>query len=119
LLDFFRRRRPWPQLLRFLERLPIHSHYKAALADDDEYAQVVLSFQHGKPAAPMNMVGYDAVASRLDTVIDVLIAANSTGTPVRMPRPVTAFERIAASNARSRHRQRVAMILSSGSPPTD
>ncbi|GAA4845476.1 hypothetical protein GCM10023201_40910 [Actinomycetospora corticicola] len=39
LLDWFRGRRPWPQLLRLMQRLPPESHYKAALLDDEELAE--------------------------------------------------------------------------------
>ncbi|MFF4027009.1 hypothetical protein ACFYY5_29590 [Nocardia elegans] len=36
LLDFFRGRRPWQQLYRFLKRLPQHGWYQAAIAMDEE-----------------------------------------------------------------------------------
>lgn len=36
LLDYFRGVRPWPQLLRLVEHLPPHSHFRRALADDDD-----------------------------------------------------------------------------------
>lgn len=104
-------------MLRFLERLPNHGHYKAALADDDEYAARMLA-QFGQRKPPMTMAGYDHIAMRLDTLIDVLIAANSTGTPVKMPRPVTAFDRVETRAVRSRHQQRVAMVLGHGVPTT-
>lgn len=39
LLDFFRAERPWPQLLRLVERSPDHSHYKVAIHDDGQLAQ--------------------------------------------------------------------------------
>jgi hypothetical protein len=36
LLDYFRGVRPWTQLLRIADRLPPHSRFKHAVADDDE-----------------------------------------------------------------------------------
>jgi hypothetical protein len=109
LLEYFRGRRPWRQLLRFLGRMPAHSHYMAALADDEATARRAAAAR-SRPA-PMTMAGYDPLVSRLDTVIDVLVAAHSTGSrPPRMPRPVTALDRLAANDARARHRARVRMI---------
>lgn len=112
LLDYFRGRRPWRQLLRFLRGMPAHSHYMAALADDEATARRIAAAR-GRPA-PMTMAGYDPMIARLDTVIDVLVAAHSTGsTPPRMPRPVTAMDRLAARDAWDRHRDRVRMIRGS------
>ncbi|GAA0632153.1 hypothetical protein GCM10010174_61440 [Kutzneria viridogrisea] len=96
-------------MLRFLARLPAHSEYKAALADDEEYARLTTGLEPVR--AHMTMAGYDPVVSRLDTVIDVLISAHSTGTNTpTMPRPVTARDRLAARSARSRHLARVTML---------
>ncbi len=39
LLDWFRGRHPWPQLLRLLPRLPEGSRYKAAVLDDEDLAR--------------------------------------------------------------------------------
>lgn len=65
-----------------------------------------------EPAPGVPLVGYSAIVSRLDTLIDVLIAANSAGgTPPRMPRPSTALDRHKAHEARTRHHARVAMVL--------
>lgn len=59
----------------------------------------------------MTMAGYDAVVARLDTLIDVFVAAHSSSrTPPRMPRPVTATDRLEAQDARNRHRARVAQM---------
>jgi hypothetical protein len=109
LLDYFRGRRPWRQLLRFLTRMPAHSHYMAALADDEATARHAAAAR--RRSAPMTMAGYDPLVSRMDTLIDCFVAAHSTGsTPPRMPRPVTAMDRLAAGDARDRHRDRVRMI---------
>jgi hypothetical protein len=95
-------------LLRLAARLPNHGAYKASIADDDRFARLILARQ--PEAQPMTMLGYDGIAARLDTLIDVLVAANSTGTPPRMPRPVTAADRLAAASSRSRHLARVRAI---------
>lgn len=39
LLDWFRGRRPWPQLHRLLRRMPEGCRYRAAVLDDDELAR--------------------------------------------------------------------------------
>lgn len=110
MLDYFRGRRPWGQFLRFVTRLPNHGHYKALLADDEDYARAVTADQPAEPS-PMTMLGYGPVESRLDTLIDVLVAANCTGTPPKTPRPVTAFTRLSTRDTRNRHRARVAALL--------
>ncbi|GAA1402023.1 hypothetical protein GCM10009613_61260 [Pseudonocardia kongjuensis] len=47
LLDWFRGRRPWPQLARFLTRLPEGSRYHAALLGDEELAREQIEAEQG------------------------------------------------------------------------
>lgn len=46
LADYFRGHRPWDHLLRMLARLPMGSHYRAAIADDDVLAEQIAAV-HG------------------------------------------------------------------------
>jgi hypothetical protein len=108
-LDFVRGRRPWRQLERILARMPRDSHYRAALDDDDEYAELITKFRSGEesektPKVPL--VGYSEVALRLDNLFDAVNAVretlmavyskkNSKPSPVRAKRPETAMQRAA------------------------
>lgn len=95
--------RPWQQLARLLERLPTSSHYKAALADDDELAELLGDVEPQQQSVPI--AGYDPVVSRLDSLFDAVnllretFIASKQGKngappqPVRAPRPETALER--------------------------
>jgi len=93
-----------------LVRLPRHSHYKAALDENEELARLSLELTSGvtggKPGKPyVPLVGYDENAVRLDNLLDAINALHETvvrrwsrrGARVgsnRAPRPVTAQERV-------------------------
>lgn len=115
--DYIACRRPWAQLDRILERLPRHSHYKAALENDEEYAEIALALDglnpaRRKPRVPL--AGYDEVAARLDNVFDAINAVNETllAAPhfkrrggrqaVRAPRPETAQQRVKRQQSMAR-----------------
>lgn len=112
----FRRRRPWGQLERILERLPRHSLYRAALDDDEEYAELAARMLDEEPPreSRVPLVRYDEVVLRLDNVFDVLNAINETliavnskrksavQFPNRAPRPETASQRLKARRKRER-----------------
>jgi hypothetical protein len=113
-LDWFRGHRPWAQLLRVIGRLPPQSHYKAALADDDELAERSPPPVPGAPRVPLT--GYsrthELLAALLDAVNELhatLTAAHTKGgkrPPVRRtPRPVTALQR-------AEHRRTAATLTS-------
>lgn len=102
--------RPWGQFDRLLERLPRHSHYKAALDDDEEYAGLALALQGAESPSRTSrnvpLTGYSDVVARLDNLFDVISALHenlvdymsgrkSTRTKrVRAPRPETAQQRL-------------------------
>jgi hypothetical protein len=103
--DYFRGCRPWAQLERLIARLPTHSHYKAALHNDEQLAELVA--QLNLPDTPrVPLVGYDETVLRLDNVFDAINAVNETlmavyskkgagrRQPTRAPRPITAQERV-------------------------
>jgi hypothetical protein len=107
--DYIAGRRPWAQLDRILEQLPRHSHYKAALEDDEEYAEIALvldGLTSSQRKARVPLAGYDEVAVRLDNLFDAINAVNETllAAPhfkrrggrqaVRAPRPETAQQRL-------------------------
>lgn len=96
-------KRPWTQLERILERLPRHSHYRAEVDNDDDFAAMVdVDGPTRSPTVPL--VDYDHVAMRLDNVFDAVCAVQETlvavhsrkkhqGQPNRAPRPETALQR--------------------------
>lgn len=109
LLDFFRGVRPWPQLLRLLDRLPRHSHYKAAIANDEHLAQQLLdqtkpadrSAGPGRPPITEYPVLAELLANQLDELRELhatLIAVNSKkGKRPKVPptpRPESAVMRL-------------------------
>lgn len=116
LLDFFRGRRPWGQLERILNHLPRYSLYKAAVDDDEEFAELAAQLLHGgsQQSSKVPLVRYDEVVVRLDNVYDVLNAINETliavnskrksavQHPNRAPRPETASQRLKARRRRER-----------------
>lgn len=107
--------RPWGQLERLLERLPPHSHYRAALDADDSYGELVVAL-YGEPAdkpTSVPLVGYDPHAARLDNLFDAINALTETVVaalskkgsrqqPTRAPRPETAAQRIRRKRKREK-----------------
>lgn len=104
-----------------IDRLPRASHYKAALAQDDELAEKVLARGKPKAAAP-SLVDWTPevdmlarVVDELRAVVSILIKANSKKgkgpdpKPVRRPR--TAMDRAQKRQAEERYRGLVARLL--------
>lgn len=125
LLDFFRVRRPWPQLTRLIERLPDHSHYKVAIHDDDELARRKLDTEPDDAPVRRGVDGrvWTPERAALTDVADILLGirasleAQRTGRaqPARpMPRPKLARERLEAAASFDRHRDRVRLMLGRG-----
>lgn len=112
--------RPWVQLYRFLERLPRHSHFHAALLEDEETA-ASLSERSEHTTGSFGMVGWTYERELLTTICDLLLQLHATfiqansedghRPPVDpMPRPKTALDRVEARMAREAHRQRVRLL---------
>lgn len=123
MLDYFRGRRPWRQLLRFVDKLPGHSRFMAELAQDEQLAELWLA-QHGEdePQPKPPLAGYDLTAQKLDNLCDaithlrqVLLAVNGnkTGKPDLVPRPETAIDRVKARRSMEWHYSIVAQLLPS------
>lgn len=113
LLDWFRGHRPWAQLKRFVDRLPAHSRYGAALLEDPEVAEQMAVLDDGD-TADMTMAGFDPYRSLLSALIDavnqntVAVIAVAGGDPPEFapaPRPVTGLEK---ARLRVRHQAREA-----------
>lgn len=115
--DYIAGHRPWAQLERILARLPRHSHYKAALEDDEEYAEIAMALDSVLPAARQARVplaGYNEIAVRLDNLFDAISSVNETllAAPhfkrrsgrraVRAPRPETAQQRLKREQSMTR-----------------
>lgn len=125
-MDWVAGLRPWPQLLRLLDRLPADSHYKAELADDDEYAMRVLEANGGKSPDEQEqrrtMHGYSpmvdalyVVADRVGQLLALTQAVNSKDGKAPeidpMPRPETALKRVQERFTVQRHHDRVRTML--------
>jgi hypothetical protein len=97
LLDWFRGRRPWPQLLRLIEQLPRHSHYKAALVNDPDMAARIVEQRAKSPtkARPpvtdwspeVDMLAH--VADAVRSLVSLTIKVNSKGGNGPDAKPVT------------------------------
>jgi hypothetical protein len=125
ILEFFRAQRPWPQLLRYAERLPDHGHYKVAIRQDDELARRQAEAEEAegeqKPGKPtVDAHTWTPERAALTDVADILLGirasleAQRTGKQQRpdpMPRPRLARDRVEAARAFERHQQRVRMML--------
>lgn len=112
LLDWFRGRRPWPQLLRLTQRLPPDSHYKAALLDDEELAtERIEAEERGELTPPPrkskpSLIGETqerallrAIASALPRIEHAVYAVNAPKgkagrPPTGLPSPETAEDRV-------------------------
>lgn len=120
LLDWFRGERPWSQLLRFINRLPNHSHYKSAILDDDEVARQTV--QSGMKAQNRKtMLGFTPEVSALldltswvKNLYGLTHAVNADGKYPDLPAtpyPETAFDRLRKVDFMARHHRRVQMLL--------
>ncbi|MBB1153523.1 hypothetical protein [Amycolatopsis dendrobii] len=99
-----------------IARLPRHSHYKAAIDDDEQFAAIAAALPKpdDAPQARVPLTGYSDVVARLDNVFDAVSAVNETliavhttqrsgmHRPNRAPRPETAIQRIEARQRVSR-----------------
>lgn len=96
----------WGKLIRLSNQLPSHGRFKAAVLDDDEFAESVGlpdSDDQGREKA-FGLVDYDPVVARLTDIGDLLIKLQATlvavnsekkqRAPKYMARPQTAFDRL-------------------------
>ena len=105
--EFFARRRPWSQLDKILTRLPQESHYKAALAADDELAERA-STDKSRPEIPL--VGYGQLAIKLDNIYDALMLIRTeqinTTPGIKQPAKFKPVERPRTAQDRRAERMR-------------
>ena len=129
ILDWFRGTRPWPQLLRLVDKFPPLSQFRRAIADDDDLAR-----QYEVSGAALTGPGKPTLAhwTELDdlkaTIIDgfslVQLAIASQHTPKgkpapkfrATPRPKTAWHRAQRRRDEAAHRDIVSQVLPSQPP---
>lgn len=97
--------RRWRLLLNIVDHLPRTSHFIAAVADDDELAELQAAGNAPSYAPTVPMTEYTPEAERLSALIDVMrellsleIGKATRKKPRRVqpyPRPVTAAQRVA------------------------
>lgn len=107
--DFFTGARPWGQLERILARLPRHSHYKAAIDNDDQYAEIAETMQRADQKVRIPLAGYDDVVFRLDNLFDAVMSVGDILRQVyskhgRAPQPVRAYRPETAQQRLKRHK---------------
>ena len=113
LVDFFRGKHSWRKLTTILARLPSWSAYWEAQANDDDYAEFVLSLPEGSGAPrPPALSEFTPEVSRLTDVSDqmnmliALVMQALGGKPPKQrmsPRPVTAVDRLRSRRERAEH----------------
>lgn len=120
MLDFFRGEMTCDALLDYIDHLPSDSPFHAAVADDEEYAAMLLDTDDGGAVEPPPLTEYGPQVRALATLVDrvsYLIGvqvARAGKNPPRFdpyPRPVTAVERVRRRRAMDRHEQLVARLL--------
>lgn len=103
-------------LLNVIDGLPSHSHYVAALADDDELAMASDEPRSRPPRLTEfspEVAALAAAFDRLGELIGTLVAVNG-GTPPKLepyPRPVTAAERVRRRKRMEAHYDLVRRVL--------
>jgi hypothetical protein len=100
MLDVWRGKITPRQVLGLLDRLPRHSHLAAAMADDDDLADLI---DEDAPPPPPPLTDFSAdhqmltlIADRLGELLHLTAAANSSKKPPpyrHLPRPETALQR--------------------------
>lgn len=114
------RSRRWRRLLNFIDGLPRHSAFIEALADDEEYAAMVVEAGWPERSPHPRLSEYtperealDAVVDRLGEVVSAVIAAAGVRPPKikPQPRPRTAVDRLRARKRRLDHESLVAKLL--------
>jgi hypothetical protein len=116
--ELFRGRR-WAFLLAFLWQLPQTSNTKAKLADDEEFARAIIGDRNiddlRQPgASPVSLAEFSPEVGALFDVVDRLgdvvaglrsLSGSKGRAPRPVPRPKTAFERVATANRRQKHHE--------------
>ena len=126
LLDWFRGTRPWPQLLRLVDKLPPLSQFRRAVSDDDDLAARAAAGAltgPGKPTLQHWTELDDLKATIIDGFALVQLAIASQHTPKGKqppkfrptPRPKTAWHRAQRRRDEAAHQDIVAQVLPSQS----
>lgn len=116
--------RRWRHLLSIIDGLPRHSAFGESLANDEELAHAVvdrMSKDGGKDRPPTRSMRdftvevevQSVIADRLTELIQVVAATKGARSRQlhRMPRPVTAMQRVLAQRRRAKHESVVARVL--------
>lgn len=104
--DWFRGLRDWQTLMDLVHELPRGSHYRAALADDDELAEAILDLGEPEPPAHPPLEGWTNELEALTGIQDLLKAIAMRGsekTPKPLPRPQTGMDRVKRHRVSARH----------------
>lgn len=118
MLDFFRGEMSCDALLDLIDHLPSDSPFTAAVAEDEEYAEMVVDLPDENPAPRLTEFGPEVralamIVDKLSYLISVQYQRSSQRPP-RMepyPRPVTAIDRIRRRRKIQQHESLKARLL--------
>lgn len=121
MLDVFRGEMACDALLDYIDHLPSDSAFTAAIAEDVEYAEMLLESEGEQPsAAPPRMTEFGpqvralaVIADKISYLANIQIARAGKPPPKLepYPRPVTAIERVRRKRTQQRHRALVSQLL--------
>ncbi|MDT0302897.1 hypothetical protein [Streptomonospora wellingtoniae] len=120
MLAFFRGDLACDALLDYIDHLPSDSAFHAAIAEDEEYAEMVLAEYGDTPPGPPRLTEFGPEVRALATVVDKLShlisiqIARAGKSPPRMdnyPRPVTALEKVRRRRRFEAHENLTARLL--------
>ncbi|WP_156193421.1 hypothetical protein [Corynebacterium kalinowskii] len=112
--DFFLGYRSWETLVELVHMLPQGSAYWAAVADDDELAELVIDSLKPNPRPPLH--GWTSLHESLATIAEfceaILAAVTNSDQPFRgQPRPEKAIERVEKRRLKSKGDALLRMVL--------
>lgn len=106
--------RDWRTLMDLIEGLPRGSHYRAALADDDEVAELVHGTGGVRVSDRPQLAGWTDTMDRLANVEALLTMLLYKGTgekPALPKRPETALDRVETRNIETKRNTVLGQLL--------
>ncbi|MEY8577209.1 hypothetical protein AALI21_02735 [Corynebacteriaceae bacterium 6-324] len=111
--EWFRGQRDWRTLQELIDELPRGSHYRAAIADDDEIAELVFELNPKQQTTPP-LEGWTSEIEALTAINNTLLQLLYRGSDARpplFPAPETALDRIKKRRSDATNSQILSQLL--------